>query len=291
MGIGDKMINRSAAGASPSARKILKIIENILFYIVVLFFLGMFMFTFVWMLLTSFKLPKDVTTYPPVWVFTPTLENYQTVITQTPLFQFFINSLIIASFTVAISMLLSLPAAYSIARFKQRRLSLAILIVRMLPGIIFGLPFFVLYKQLGFIDTYWGLIIVHLTLVIPEATWILIAFFEDVPRDLEEAAWMDGASRLGAFFRISVPLCAPGIAVAAILGFIASWNNFIFVLILGGNHTTTLPMAVYNFMVYENIQFGPLAAASALITFPIIVMALFAQRYLVAGLSMGAVKG
>jgi multiple sugar transport system permease protein len=272
-------------------RKLLKIVENIIFYIVVLFFLGMFMFTFVWMVLTSLKLPRDVTTYPPVWIFSPTLENYEQVILQTPLFNYLVNSVIIAFFAVAISMLLSLPAAYSIARFKQRRLSLAILVVRMLPGIIFGLPFFIAYKQLGLIDTYQGLIIIHLTLIIPEATWILIAFFEDVPPELEEAALIDGASRLSSFFRIAVPLCAPGIAVAAILGFIASWNNFIFVLILGGGNTTTLPMAVYNFMVYENIQFGPLAASAALITLPIVVLALFVQRYLVAGLSMGAVKG
>jgi multiple sugar transport system permease protein len=285
------MLTDSALNFNPTIRKILRLVENIIFYLVVLFFLGMFLFTFVWMVLTSLKLPRDVTTYPPVWIFWPTLENYEKVLVQTPLLQYLINSLIIAFFTVTISMLLSMPAAYSIARFKQRRLSLAILVVRMLPGIVFGLPFFVAFKQLGLIDTYQGLIIVHLTLVIPEATWILIAFFEDVPLDLEEAALIDGASRIGAFFRIAVPLCAPGIAVAAILGFIASWNNFIFVLILGGGHTTTLPMAVYNFMVYENIQFGPLAAAAALITLPIIVLALIAQRYLVSGLSMGAVKG
>ena len=136
-----------------------------------------------------------------------------------------------------------------------------------------------------------GLIIIQLTLVVPMAIWVMLGFFEDVPAELEEAARIDGASRLGAFFRIALPLCAPGTAVATILGLIASWNNFTFVLILGGGKTTTLPMAVYRFMVFEDIKFGPLAAAAALLTLPIIVLALSVQKYLVSGLSMGAVKG
>jgi multiple sugar transport system permease protein len=276
---------------SPRARRLLRLVNTVLFYLVVLFLLALFMFVFIWMVLTSLKLPRDVTTYPPVWLFKPTLENYRQVLTKTPLLLFFRNSVIIAVASVGVSLLISLPAAYSIAKYRQRKLALVILIVRMLPAIVFALPFFVMYRTLGLIDTHIGLVIIHLTLVVPLATWILIGFFEDVPSELEDAAMIDGTTRVGAFFRIALPLAAPGLVVAAILGFIQSWNNFLFVLILGGGNTTTLPMAVYNFMVFENIQFGPLAAAAALITLPIILMAIFVQRYLVAGLSMGAVKG
>ncbi len=276
---------------NPSLAHALRILRSVAFAALVLFFLAVFMFVFVWMVLTSLKLPRDVATYPPVWVFTPTLANYRQVLTGTPLLQYFKNSAIIAAAAVAISMVISLPAAYSIAHFKQRRLALIVLLIRLLPGIVFGLPFFVIYKQLGLINTHLGLIIVHLTLVIPLAIWVLIGFFEDVSPDLEEAARIDGTTRIGAFYHVALPLCAPGIAVAAMLGFIQSWNNFIFVVILGGSKTITLPMAVYNFVAYENIQFGPLAAAAALITLPILVLALIAQRYLISGLSMGAVKG
>lgn len=275
----------------PRARRVLNVVETILFYLVVLFLLAIFLFVFIWMILTSLKLPRDVTTYPPVWFFNPTLDNYRQVLTKTPLLLYFRNSAIIAVAAVGLSLLISLPAAYSIAKFKQHKLALVILIVRMLPAIVFALPFFIMYRTLGLIDTHLGLIIIHLTLIVPLSTWILIGFFEDVPPELEDAAMIDGTTRMGAFFRIALPLSAPGIVVAAILGFIQSWNNFLFVLILGGGNTTTLPMAVYNFMVFEDIQFGPLAAAAALITLPIILMAIFVQRYLVAGLSMGAVKG
>ena len=272
-------------------RRVLKIVSTIFFYLVVLLLLAVFMFVFVWMVMTSLKLPRDVTAYPPVWVFKPTLDNYRQVVIKTPILLYFRNSVTVAVSTVLLGLIISLPAAYSIAHFKQRRLALIILIVRMLPAIVFALPFFVMYSRLGLIDTRIGLVIIHLTLVVPLATWNLIGFFEDVPPELEDAAMIDGTSRFGAFFRIALPLAAPGIVVAAILGFIQSWNNFLFVLILGGGRTTTLPMAVYNFMVFEDVQFGPLSAAAALITLPIIILAILVQRYLVAGLSMGAVKG
>jgi multiple sugar transport system permease protein len=272
-------------------RKAIRVAETIVFYLVVLFFLAVFMFVFAWMVSTSLKIPRDASTYPPIWIFRPTLQNYMEVLRQNPMGLYFRNSLIVAVGSVTFSLLVAVPAAYSIARFRQSKIALMVLIVRMLPSVVFGLPYFVLFKNLGLIDTHLGLIITHLTLVVPTAIWILIGFFEDVPPDLEEAARIDGASRVGAFFRIAMPLCMPGMAVAAILGFIASWNNFLFVLMLGGRKTITAPMAVYNFLVFEDIQLGPLTAAAALITLPILVIALFAQRYLVAGLSMGAVKG
>jgi multiple sugar transport system permease protein len=253
--------------------------------------LAAFLFPFAWMVLTSLKLPRDVTAFPPVWLFPPTAANYQEVLTKTPFLRYLWNSIAIGVATTALSLALSLTAAYSIARYRQRRIALLVLIIRMIPSVVFGLPLFMLYKSLGLIDSHLGLVISHLTLVLPLSIWILVSFFEDVPRELEEAAAIDGSSHVGTFVRIVVPLCLPGISVAAILGFIQSWNNFVFVLILGGRNSTTLPMAVYSFLAFEDIQYGPLAAAAALTTLPIIVLALVLQRYLISGLSMGAVKG
>ena len=144
---------------------------------------------------------------------------------------------------------------------------------------------------LGLINTYTGIIATHIIVVLPTIIWIMTGFFEDVPRELEDAALIDGCSRMSAFFRIILPLSRPGIVAVVILSFIASWNNFIFVLILGGNHTATLPLAVYSFMSFEDVNWGGLNAAATLITLPILLLSLLVQKQLARGLTMGAVKG
>jgi multiple sugar transport system permease protein len=165
-----------------------------------------------------------------------------------------------------------------------------VLVVRMVPGMAFLLPLFVLYRQLGLINTHAGLILSHLILVLPLTIWIMMGFFEDVPRELEEQARIDGCDRFGAFWRVALPLATPGITVTAILAFIASWNNFPFVLILGGSRTSTLPMAVFNFMGFEQLNFGGVAAVASLLSLPIMVLTIFVQRWLVQGLTLGSGK-
>ena len=161
----------------------------------------------------------------------------------------------------------------------------------MLPGITFLVPLFIVYKRLGLLDTYPGVVITHVLTVLPLIIWVMIGFFEDVPGELLDAALIDGCSQLGTLIRIMLPLSLPGITAVAILSFISSWNNFIFVLILGGSKTMTLPLAVYGFLAYGQVNWGALCAAATVVTVPVLLLALVVQRFLAGGLTMGAIKG
>ncbi len=250
-----------------------------------------FLFPLVWMILTSLKTNVQAMAYPPLWVFVPTVQNYVDVFAKNPFFQYMVNSTLIAAMAVGLSMLVGLPAAYAIARYRQASLGLLFLLIKILPGIVFLVPLFVIYRQLGLINTLGGVALSHVIFVLPLVVWIMIGFFEDIPRELEEAALIDGCSRAGIFLRIVLPLSKPGIVAATILGFIASWNNFIFALILGGKNTVTLPMAVYSFVSFEDVNWGGLTAAATVITLPILGLSLIVQRHLAGGLTVGAVKG
>jgi multiple sugar transport system permease protein len=250
-----------------------------------------FLFPLVWMILSSLKTNVQVTAYPPLWLFWPTLRNYTDVFANNPFFSYVVNSTIVAVLAVGIGLLCGLPAAYTMARYRQASLGFLFLMVRILPGIAFLVPLFVIYRRLGLIDTIGGIVLAHITIVLPLVIWIMAGFFEDIPRELEEAALIDGCSRIGTFVRIVLPLSKPGIVAATILSFIASWNNFIFVLILGGDNTVTLPMAVYSYVSFEDVNWGGLTAAATVITVPILVLSLVVQRYLAGGLTMGAIKG
>jgi multiple sugar transport system permease protein len=272
-------------------RKLARAAEGVLFYGTLIALLSFFLFTLVWMVLSSLKTNVQATAYPPVWLFRPTLQNYVDVFTKNPFFSYMVNSTIIASAAVGIGLVCGLPAAYSMARHRQAALGFLVLMVRILPGIAFLVPLFIIYRRLGLINTLSGIVLTHVIIVLPLIIWIMAGFFEDVPRELEEAALIDGCSRVGTFVRIALPLSRPGIVAATILSFIASWNNFIFVLILGGKDTITLPMAVYSFVSFEDVNWGGLTAAATIITVPILVLSLIVQRHLAGGLTMGAVKG
>ena len=253
--------------------------------------LAVMLFPFYWMILTSLRSQVDNVSRVPVWWFTPTLENYRNVIARNNFLEYTWNSLVIAALSTGIGLVLGLPAAYSIARFKQNGLALAILVARLTPYITYLVPWYLAFRALGLIDTYLALTLTHLIVGMPLIVWIMISFFENVPQDLEEAAFMDGATRLGAFVRIILPLSAPGVAAASILAFIFSWNQFLFSLVLSGPNTRPVPVAVFNFISYGQIDFGGLGAAAVLITLPVILLTLLIQRWIVTGLTMGAVKG
>jgi multiple sugar transport system permease protein len=286
-------MTRSAGRSSGERRRrrLVRAAESVLFYGTLAGLLGFFLFTLLWMVLSSLKTNVQATAYPPLWLFRPTFQNYVDVFTKNPFFSYMVNSTIIAGAAVGIGLLCGLPAAYSMARHRQAALGFLVLMVRILPGIAFLVPLFVIYRRLGLINTLSGIILTHIIVVLPLIIWIMAGFFEDIPRDLEEAALIDGCSRVGTFVRIVLPLSKPGVVAATILSFIASWNNFIFVLILGGKDTITLPMAVYSFVSFEDVNWGGLTAAATVITVPILVLSLIVQRYLAGGLTMGAVKG
>ena len=249
------------------------------------------LFPFAWMIMMSLKTQVQNTAAVPVWYFTPVLDNYCNVIERNNFLSFTRNSLTVALAATTIGMVLGLPAAYAIARFRQRGLGLWILISRIIPYITFLLPLFLGFSKLGLIGSFTALITSHLIITLPIIIWITIAFFEDIPSDLEEAALVDGSSRAGAFVRIILPLVMPGVVTAGILAMIFSWNQFLFSLILGGPATKTVPVAVFNFLSYGSQDYGAIAAAAVLITLPIIVLSLTVQRYIVRGLTAGGVKG
>lgn len=261
------------------------------FYLLVIAILVPFLFVFYWMILSSLKSQVQNTAYPPLWFFRPTLDNYVRVFRENDIVGFARNSFIIAAGATALGLALGLPAAYSIARYKQHGLGLAILIARVQPGISFLIPLFVIFLNLKMIDRYPSLIITHLIVTLPIIVWMMISYFEDVPADLDDAARVDGCSPYGAFWRVALPLTRPGIVASGILAFIFSWNNFLFSLVLSSYRTKTLPVAVFNFMSYEEINWGGLTAAATLITLPVLLLVLLVQRHIVRGLTIGAVKG
>lgn len=249
-------------------------------------------FPFLWMILASFQTQNDIMNpRKGLFNFVPSLNNYYTAFQQYSFMTPIVNSFIIAMLATICALILGLPAAYSIARFKQHKLSMVILVVRMIPGITFLMPWFAIFTRLGLIDTMLSMVLSHMLVALPFIVWIMVPFFESLPREMEEAAWVDGSSQVGAFFRIVLTLSVPGILTAALLSFIFSWNNFMFSLVLSGAKTITLPIAIFSFVSYASVDWGGLMAAAVVITTPILVLSIFLQKYIVGGLTAGAVKG
>jgi multiple sugar transport system permease protein len=265
--------------------------RRILFYSALILVLVVFIFPFFWMAFNSFKTHEKILEYPPAFVFAPTLDNFKNVLWQSDVVQYTRNSVLIAFGSLGVGMILGLPAAYGIARYGHRKLALGILVCRMIPGISFLVPWFIVFRALGLLDTFTGLVIAHLVITVPLITWIMIGFFEEVPVELEEAARIDGCSRAGVFLRIALPLVRPGLVSAGILALIFTWNSFLFPLILAGVKTKTLPVLVYSFMTFDYLDLGGVYAASTLVTLPVIVMVLLVQRQFIRGLTLGGVKG
>lgn len=261
------------------------------FTLLALFFVIPFLFIFYWMFMMSIKTPVQNTAWPPIFWTKPTWVAYQKVLMQTPFLKYTWNSFVIAAISTLVGMGLGVPAAFAVAHWKLNRLAIGILTVRIIPAVSFLVPWYILFVKLHLLDTYTGLALSHLIVNLPLILWLMIGFFEDIPKDLHEAALVDGCTTYGSFWRIILPMTQPGLAATAILSFIFSWNNFMFSVILAGRTAKTLPVAVFSLMTYEEVNWGPLAAASALITLPVLIITLVLQRYIVAGLTRGAVKG
>ena len=247
---------------------------------------------FLWMLSLAFKNEADNTAYPPVFIPNPpTFDNFIDVFAKNDFLTYTINSVIVSFSATGLALLLGVPAGYGIAKAKASKAAVLILIARVTPGLSYLIPLFLLFQWLGLIGTLTPLIITHLVITVPIVVWIMIGFFEGLPPDLEEAALVDGATIWQAFRYVAMPLARPGITVAMILAFIFSWNNFIFGVVLAGRSTRTLPVAVYNVLTFEQISWGPLAAAALVVTAPVLLLTLLMQKEIVAGLTAGGVKG
>lgn len=268
-----------------------KIIGKIMFFILLFIILIINIFPFFWMILASFKSMVDLLNIDKLFIFNPTIQNYFDVFSKYDFLRPIINSLIIGIVSTLLSLVFGLPTAYSIAREKQTLFSGIILIIRIIPAITFLVPWYIIFNKIHLTGTYTALILAHLLVSLPLIIWIMIPYYEQMPKELEQAAWVDGCSKLGTFLKIMLPLSSPGILTSAILAFIFSWNNFIFALVLSTNDTKTLPMAVFNFISYTEINWPSLMAAAVMITLPILIISMVLQRYVIAGLTAGAVKG
>ncbi|AQP46769.1 sugar ABC transporter permease [Tessaracoccus aquimaris] len=244
-----------------------------------------------WMIASSFKTSIDINDPSKALVFTPTLENYVKVLAQENFLFFMFNSAVVALVSTGLALLVGVPAAYAIARFKMRHTSSLILFSRVVPHITLLVPWYYIFAKLGLVGTYPSLILSHMFIAVPLVVWIMIGIFEVIPVELEEAAQVDGLTPIRAFLKVILPLGMPGIATASVLSLIFSWNNFVFALVLSGMETRTLPVAIFNFVGYASIDWGALMAACVTITLPMLVLAMVGNRYVVAGLTAGAVKG
>jgi multiple sugar transport system permease protein len=250
-----------------------------------------FLIPLIWMLLASLKSNLEIIDPSRTLDFTPTLTNYDTVFGAQAFTPFIVNSFIVGAGATLIGLIIGVPAAYGIARYKIKNATAFVLLARVIPGVSLLIPWYFLFAQIQLVGTYTVLILTHVFVTMPLVVAIMASFFEGIPEDLEEAAQIDGSSRIGAFVRVVLPLSVPGIATATILSFIFSWNNFLFALVLSNQDTRTLPVAISNFTSYAAIDWGGLMAASVVITVPVMLIALLAQKYVVSGLTAGATKG
>lgn len=244
--------------------------------------------------ITSFKYPVDIFTRVPRLIFHPTLANYVNAFLQENFLAYFINSVIVATCTTALSMFLGTAAAYSLARLRvpwAGSIALGILICRMVPSIALVLPIYGLIQTLHLLNTYMAVIIAHTTFSLPFVIWMMYGFFKDMIVELEEAALIDGCSRWGAFWRIALPLATPGLAATTVLCVLFSWNEFLFSVVLTNVDTRTLPVTIFGFIGAVSVDWGGSSASATIVMLPMIVLGLLVQKYLTRGLTLGAVKG
>ena len=245
----------------------------------------------VWMVLSSFKPSFEVTAYPPTLIFSPTAENYSQLIKTTPFFAYAVNSLIVTIGSAGLGLLFGIPAAFAVSWTRISWPAILTLAARMAPGTLFLLPWYVMFRQVGLIGSYTALILSHAVITLPIVIWVLLPSFDNIPRSVFEAAQVDGCGITRILWRIALPLVGSGVAVAAILAFVFSWNYFLFALVLSNGDTKTLIAAAFNFVGEGSTNWGVLMAAATLIALPPLMLAMLVQRWLVAGLTLGAVKG
>jgi multiple sugar transport system permease protein len=246
---------------------------------------------FLWMLSLSVKTEVDNTAYPPIFIPDhPTLANFVQVFTENSMGLYFWNSIVVSGLATLVALAVGIPAGYGIARAQAHKLTVLILIARMTPALSYLIPLFTVFQLLGLNNTLTALVITHLVITVPVIVYVMAGHFETLPKELEEAALIDGGSVWTSFRYVALPLARPGIVVATILAFIFSWNNFVFGAVLAGRATRTLPAAVYNVLTFEQLAWGPLAAAALIVTVPVLLLTIVIQKEIVVGLTHGGVK-
>ncbi|WP_131113338.1 carbohydrate ABC transporter permease [Lichenihabitans psoromatis] len=279
---------------------LVRVLKSIALTLIVLFF----MFPIVWIFLMSFQNNDTILRIPPSLFFQPTLGNYTALISgklqssagtlDIPFMHNLLNSVILSTVSVGIALVLGVPAAYAFARFKfigKEDIAFTLLSFRFAPPLLVLLPLSLYFQEIHLSDTYIGLIWVYQLIALPLILWIVRGYFEDISPDIESAYRVSGHNWWQALTKIAIPLAGPGIAAAGLLSFIFCWNNFVFALILASADKQPVTVGALAFVTASGIQYGQIAAAIVLSVTPTLLLALYAQRYLVEGLSLGAVKG
>jgi multiple sugar transport system permease protein len=254
------------------------------------FLLLVSLFPFLWLAQLAFRPSTDI--FSEELLFVPTLDGFASLL-QGNFVRSFWNSLLTSTLSTLFSLLIGVPAAYVLSRWQfrgRRHVALWILVTRMAPPIAFTIPFFLAYRWLGLQDTVAGLVIVYLTFNLAIVIWLMQTFFEAIPVALEEAAWIDGGGVWQSFWRITLPLSAPGLTATAVLCFIFSWNDFFYALILTRTNAITAPVAIVNFLQYEGWEWAKIAAGGTLVTLPVLIFAVLVRTWLVRGLAAGGLK-
>jgi multiple sugar transport system permease protein len=285
---------------------------NVAAYVILSIWMVFTLFPVAWLLLSSVKEPQDVFAMPPQWVFVPTLHNYQVVLGLTipteletvteaqagtglsPFPRFLLNTVIVAVGTTVLSLALGSAAAYALTRFYHRQRTsvlVAVMLTRLIPPVVLIIPIYVLFRNLGLLDTHLGLILAYLTFALPFVIWMMRGFLLDIPIELEEAALIDGASRFQALVKVVLPLAAPGLAATAIFVILLAWNDFFYALVLTSGEARTVTPYIGGFITDKAVLWGRLYASSAIIMLPVLVFGLAVQKQLAHGLTGGAVKG
>lgn len=276
-------------------------IQKALIYLGVIIVVVFSLFPLFWIFLNSIKSSMDIGALYPKFIFDPTFQNYKDIFlgagSKTSFLKYFKNSLIIAGLGTVFSLIVSIPAGYALARFKlhsektKNNIAFTLLSFWFGPELAILIPLYTIYSHLGLTNTYMGLILAYQVIGIPLGVWIARSFFEDIPLELAEAASIDGYKLWHIFWKIELPLVKPGLVALAVLIFIFQWNNFVFALIIAGEETMPVTLAILGFIGYSSVLWGQMSAAIIVSIIPAIILAIMTQKYLVKGLTFGAVKG
>jgi multiple sugar transport system permease protein len=260
---------------------------------ILLVFYALFaLFPLLWMLILSLKPDNEM--FTTTFFFTPTLQNFQAVFSESDFLGTLWNNLVVSCLAVALSLIVGVPAAYALGRFDfkgKEDIAFTFLSFKFAPEILVIIPLYLIYQNLHLIDSTVGLIWVYQLISLPLLIWILRGFFEDLSKDMEAAAQLDGYTWWQVFFKMLLPLVKPGLVAAGLLCFIFCWNSFTFALLLGGGNTQTSTVSMTRFLASDTVHYGWVAAAALICALPEIILALLIQKHLVRGLSFGAVKG
>jgi multiple sugar transport system permease protein len=274
-----------------------RLVSKIITYIVLVFFAVFCVFPFLWMLVTSLKPTDQIrTSTPSFFIDNPTISHFENVLVNTQFITFFINSLIVAITTTIISMLVSIFAGYALSRFQRfkgiKMVNVTMLLSQMIPGVLLLIPLYILMQRLGLLDTYAAMILAYTTFMVPLCTFMLKGFIDSIPYELEEAAEIDGCSRLRIIYQIILPISIPSLVATALFAFVNAWNEFMFgyVFINDEAHRTLTP-GITLFKGLYTTDWGSIMSASVLAVLPVVILFIYLQKFLIEGMTAGSVKG